>query len=298
MAIVARLGDGRYAMTYENIDGPRNGQVFIKFSRDGLDWGDPQRHGEPVMTLSRFWPSACPVVQWFPQGGPEGVIVVSAQRAGGGGDEGGRSFYWNNASGRGPWWEVRAPVQKRSGNIHAGWTQALLVRGEGSFLHVTSSSAADAPERAQRNEMLSAIARLRFDRYEAEDAEPTGAAAVPDPDASNLRKARLGQGGDARLRFVVNAMGGAHTVRVRFEDLGRPAEPALSVNGTRVPATTTKEADGAWLATAAVTLLPGFNTIDLEGGAHVLDVDYLQLDGEAGDSAPARGGPKAGCRGP
>ena len=100
MAVITRLPDRRYAMTYENIDGPRNGQVFIKFSPDGLDWGNPQRHGEPVMSLSGFWPAACPVVQWFPQGGPEGVIVVSAQRAGGGGDEGGRTLYWNNASGR------------------------------------------------------------------------------------------------------------------------------------------------------------------------------------------------------
>lgn len=289
MAIVTRLGDGRYAMTYENIDGPRNGQVFIKFSRDGLDWGDPRRHGEPVMTLSGFWPSACPVVQWFPQGGPEGVIVVSAQRAGGGGDEGGRAFYWNNASGRGPWWEVRAPVQKRSGNIHAGWTQALLARGDGSFLHVTSSSAVDAPERAQRNEILSAVAPLRFDRYEAEDAMLAGAVAVPDPKASNLRKARLGQGSEARLRFVVHATAGMHMVQLRFEDLGFAAEPALAVNGARVPATMAKSADGARTATAKVSLLPGFNTIDVEGGTHALDVDYLQLDGGPGDVTPRSG---------
>lgn len=292
MAIVARLPDQRYAMTYENIDGPRNGQVFIKFSRDGLDWGDPQRHGEPVMTLSGFWPAACPVVQWFPQGGPEGVIVVSAQHAGGGGDEGGRTFYWNNASGRGPWWEVRAPVQKRSGNIHAGWTQALLARGDGSFLHVTSSSAPDAPEHAQRNEMLSAIAPLRFDRYEAEDAELTGAVAVPDPKSSNLRKARLGLGSGARLRFVINATGGMHTLRLPFGDLGLPAEPALSINGARVQATIAGGADGARMAVARVALLPGFNTIDVEGGAHALDVDYLQLDGEPDDAKPSAGAKK------
>lgn len=281
MATVTRLPDKRYAMTYENIDGPRNGQVFIKFSRDGLDWGDPQRHGEPVMTLSGFWPSACPVVQWFPQGGPEGVIMVSAQRAGGGGDEAGRALYWNNASGRGPWWEVPAPVQKRSGNIHAGWTQALLAREDGTFLHVTSSSVAEATTDARRNEMLGAIGALRFDRYEAEDAQLTGAVAVPDPAASNRRKARLGQGSEARLRFVLNTTAGAHTLRLRFTDLGLPATPALSVNGARMPATIVKLADGTQVATVSTALLPGFNTIDVEGGAHVLDVDYLQLDGQA-----------------
>lgn len=281
MAIVTRLPDHRYAMTYENIDGPRNGQVFVKFSRDGLDWGDAQRHGEPVMTLSGFWPAACPVVRWFPLGGPEGVIVVSAERAGGGGDEGGRDLYWNNASGRGPWWEVRAPVQKRTGNIHAGWTQALLLRDDGKLLHVTTSSSPDTPARVADNEVLYRAATLRFDRYEAEDAEFTGAVAVPDPAASNLRKARLGAGPQARLRFIVNSTGGTHTLRVRYADLGLASAPALVVNGARLALPPASNVPDGWhVATASATLLPGFNTIDVDGGAHVLDVDYLQLDGE------------------
>lgn len=282
MAIVTRLGDGRYAMTYENIDGPRNGQVFIKFSRDGLDWGQPEQHGEPVMTLSGFWPAACPVVQWFPLGGPEGVIAVSAERGGGGAEEGGRDLYWNNASGRGPWWEVRAPVQKRTGNIHAGWTQALLLRDDGSFLHVTTSSSADKPASVAHNEVLYNAAKLDFSRYEAEDAQFTGAVAVPDAKASNARKARLGQGADARLRFVVNSAGGEHALRVRFEDLGLTAQPSLVVNGARLPVVAASPgADGWAILQAKAALLPGFNTIDVDGGAHVVDVDYLQVDSEA-----------------
>lgn len=282
MAIVTRLPDKRYAMTYENIDGPKNGQVFIKFSRDGLDWGDPQRHGEPVMTLSGFWPAACPVLQWFPLGGPEGVIVVSAERAGGGGDEGGRDLYWNNASGRGPWWEVRAPVQKRSGNIHAGWTQALLLRDDGSMLHVTTSSSPDKPTSVANNEILFNAVKLNFNRYEAEDAQFTGAVAVPDRKASNLRKARLGQGPEGRLRFVVNSTAGEHALHLRFADLGLASQPSLVVNGTRLaPGQVSKAADGWQTIDTTTTLLPGFNTIDVDGGAHVVDVDYLQVDGDA-----------------
>ncbi|GAB2538826.1 exo-alpha-sialidase [Rhodanobacter koreensis] len=281
MATVTRLPDHRYAMTYENIDGPRNGQVFIKSSRDGLDWGDAQRHGEPVMTLSGFWPAACPVVSWFPLGGPEGVIVVSAERGGGGGDEGGRDLYWNNASGRGPWWEVRAPVQKRTGNIHAGWTQALLLHDDGKLLHVTTSSSPDAPTRVASNEILYRAATLHFDRYEAEDAGFAGAVAIPDPTASNLRKARLSAGPQGRLRFIVNSTGGTHTLRVRYADLGLAAEPALVVNGARLaPPKVSATSDGWHMVNASAALLPGFNTIDVDGGAHALDVDYLQLDGE------------------
>ncbi|WP_109123504.1 exo-alpha-sialidase [Dyella sp. C11] len=281
MAIVTRLGDGRYAMTYENIDGPKNGQVFIKFSRDGLDWGDPQHHGEPVMTLSGFWPAACPVAQWFPVGGPEGVIVVSAERGGGGAEEGGRDLYWNNASGRGPWWEVRAPVQKRTGNIHAGWTQALLLRDDGSFLHVTTSSSPDKPESVAHNEVLFNTAKLDFHRYEAEDAQFNSAVAVPDPKASNFRKARLGQGPDGRLRFVINSNGGTHALHVRFADLGLAARPDVVVNGARLPEGSVSKADDGWeVLDVSAALLPGFNTIDVDGGAHVVDVDYLQVDGD------------------
>ena len=135
--------------------------------------------------------------------------------------------------------------------------------------------------------MLSAIAPLRFDRYEAEDAELTGAAVVPDPAASNQRKARLGQG-ESRLRFLVHAAGGVHRLSVRFGDLGLPAAPVLMVNGARVPAAIDKATDGQ-LATVSASLLPGFNTIDIEGGDHVLDIDYLQVDGDAPASPGGKG---------
>lgn len=282
MAMVERLPDHRYAMTYENIDGPKNGQVFIKFSRDGLDWGDPQRHGEPVMTLSGAWPAACPVLRWFPLGGAEGVIVISAERAGGGGDEGGRALYWNNASGRGPWWEVPAPVQKRTGNIHAGWTQALLLRDDGRLLHVTTSSSPDAPDSVGRNEILYRSEALNFNRYEAEDAELHASVVIPDPAASNHRKARLGAAPEGQLRFLIHvAAAGQHTLRVRYADLGIAGVPDVVVNGARQTDIHASETPGGWhIAELSVPLLAGFNAIDIDGAAHALDVDYLQLDGE------------------
>lgn len=282
MAVVTRLADGRYAMTYENIDGANNGQVHIKFSRDGLDWGDPKRHGEPVVTASGAWPSACPVVQWFPVGGPEGTIVISAERAGGGGDEGGRSLYWNNASGRGPWWEVRAPVQKRTGNIHAGWTQALLRRADGQFLHVTTSSSPAEPTSEWANEVLYNTAPLRFDRFEAEDAAMQASVAVSDANASNGRKARLGAGSGARLRFELATTAGEHALRVRFSTLGLPGTPGVVVNGARqTPGTVHDDGDGWSTLVINAAMLSGMNTIDLQGGEHVLDIDFVQLDGDA-----------------
>jgi hypothetical protein len=280
MATVTRLPDGRYAMSYEDIDGPRNGQVFIKFSRDGLHWGDPADHGTPVVSAGGAWPAACPVIQWFPTGAPGGVIVVSAERAGGGGNEGGQSFYWNTALGRGPWWEVPAPVHKRTGNIHAGWTQALSLLKNGKFLHVTSSSSRADPSRPDKNSIVYAAARLHWGRYEAGDARRTGAAVINDDEASNGRKVRLGTGATARLRFPVHVAGNArYRLRLRFRHVGAPAKPTFAVNGARQDGVhVTSDGQGWKIATLRVKLMPGFNNIDVRSVEHPLDIDYLQAN--------------------
>lgn len=279
MATVARLPDDRYAMTYELIDGPDNGKVFIKFSRDGLDWGDPAATGTPVATASGAWPAACPVVRWFPDGGPQGVLVVLAERAGGGGDEKGHALYWNNALGRGPWWEVPAPVAKETGNIHAGWTQELLRRGDGSFLHVTSSSSPEAPADAASNSIVAAASELDFHRYEAEDAARAGAVQIDDESASNGRKARVSAESGSRLRFTIHVTRAGHRkLRVRFTDLGLPGVPEFTVNGAAQPQARVRGESDSWqMATLRVSLMAGFNTIDLSAGRHVIDVDYMQL---------------------
>lgn len=283
MAIVARLSDGRYVMNYEDIDGPNNGQVHLKFSSDGLHFGDPADHGTAVQTEGGAWPAACPVVTWFPVGGAQGVIVVSGERAGGNGDAAGRSLYWNNHGGRGPWWEVPAPVQKVTGNIHAGWTQALLRQPDGSFLHIASSSSPvlDKAWKAAYNVMLYADAPLNFNRYEAEDAARTGAVVIGNPKASNRRMARIAAAPYGRLQFdIYRAHGGAHVLRLRYEDIGLPATPRISINGTAVAASDS-EPDGTsgWNAMDVhVQLRDGDNTIVLGGAEHAYDVDYIELD--------------------
>jgi hypothetical protein len=181
--------------------------------------------------------------------------------------------------GRGPWWEVPAPAQKNTGNIHAGWTQALLRRTDGRFLHVTSSSSPQAPEDAEANTIVAASAALHFDRYEAEDAARVQAVAIGDAHASNGRKVRLGAGPQARLRFDVHvAHAGMQTLRIRFADIGLPGAPGVVVNGaSQSPVSVHDDSDGWQMATLQVPLLAGFNTIDLGGGAHALDIDDVQL---------------------
>ena len=288
MAAVISLPDGRYAYTYEDIDGPRNnGQVHTKFSRDGLDWGAPADRGWPIATMGGAWPAACPQINWFPIGGPNGVLVVSAERAGGSGDPGGRSLYWNNDLGRGPWWEIRAPVQKATGNIAAGWTQALMLKRDGRLLHITSSSTSAHPENADGNEILYAAAPLSFSRYEAEDAARSGSAAyIRDDRMSNRGRVRLASGEMGRLDFDIYVpQAGTYPVSVRYTPATlSPAEPNLSVNGARI-APLVEQPSGDWLLmTGRIKLTAGSNRISITGGKNSADVDYLEL----GTPAPQR----------
>lgn len=279
MANVARIADRGYAMVYENIDGERNGQVHLKFSVDGLDWGDPADRGIEVRTASGTYPAACPTLRWMPGETAAGVLLVAAQRAADGADPGGRTLYWNDDGGRGPWWQVPAPVQKRTDNIHAGWTQAMLVRGDGELLHVTSSSTDAAPEREEANEILHAHAPLRFDRYEAEDAVRRRGAAIGDALASSHGKVRLAAGEGADLSFEVHvAKAGPRRLRVRFADLGFPASPEVRVNGRVVEGGAKPEvADGWRISEIDAPLQAGTNVIVIANPERALDYDYLEI---------------------
>jgi hypothetical protein len=295
MAIVTRLPDRRYVMTYESVAGPVPDQVYIKYSRDGLDWGSPAERGTPIQTPAGQYPVNCPVVSWFPLGGPQGVLIVSARGAAGGGDASGRSLFWNANNGAGPWWEMPAPVQKRA-NGRAGWTQALMLKPDGSMLHITSSASADAPNNASRNEILFASKKLDFNRYEAEDAMRKGSAMMRDESMSNHAKVRLGAKDIGRLTFHVRVpSAGTYTVAVDYEDIGFSATPSLAANGEpirsaaaalqpndatagiRIRDLGTRGPGKKMELSGAAQLKAGDNVIEIAGGEYALDIDFLEV---------------------
>jgi hypothetical protein len=295
MVIVDRLPDKRYIYNYEDVAGPVPNQVHLKFSRDGLHWGDPEDRGTPVLTEGGEYPINCPTVRWFPIGGPKGVIVVSARGAAGGGDPSGRSFFWNNNLGVGPWWEVPAPVQKLM-NGRSGWTQAMLLMPDGKILHVTSSASASDLNNPSRNEILFNAAKLDFNRYEAEDAARQGSALMRDGSMSNGAKVRLASKGIGLLTFhVYLPVSGRYTLAANYAGIGLEATPGLVANGKPVSGARTPvkldEAAAArrsrdlgmrgngehMLLTGSAELKAGENTIEIQGGKYAVDVDYLEI---------------------
>jgi hypothetical protein len=79
MATVARVGNAGYVMSYE-VCGRPNCEVHLKFSPDGLNWGDPADLGVAVQTTDGLYPGHSPYITWVPDGTPKGALVLAAQQ--------------------------------------------------------------------------------------------------------------------------------------------------------------------------------------------------------------------------
>jgi len=289
MVIIDRLPDKRYIYNFEDVAGPVPNQIYIKFSDDGLHWGDPEERGTPVQTESGAYPTNTPTVRWLPMGGPDGIILVAARASSGGGEPNGRSLYWNNNKGVGPWWEVPAPVQKLPNN-RSGWTQAMMLRSDGRLLHITSSAPSDPPNTASRNSILFNAVTLNFNRYEAEDAAREGAELMlREYSMSNAAKVRLAPDDAGKLTFHVHlARDTSYRLAVGYSPVGATATPRLTADGTVLRGTTAPAPTGpanpgatgpgaSMLLSATTRLTAGDHTIEIGGGGVPLDVDYLEV---------------------
>lgn len=291
MVIIDRLPDGRYVYNYEAVAGPVAGQVYLKFSDDGLDWGDPADRGTPVEAMSGLFPDGTPNVFWFPIGGPDGVIVVTAGDVEGPlVDQAGNSLFWNKNLGEGPWWPAPTPVQK-IGTRRAGWTQSMVLLDDGRLLHLTSSGSPDGG-----SEILYNATEVNFDRYEAEAAGQQGTDLMRDGSMSSGAKSRLGAKDVGKLTFEIHApSGGSYDLAVEYKDNGFPATPRLTVNSYAIAGSVapvevdpelaaraesglgTRSSGQHQLLSAVVDLREGDNIIEVLGGEYALDIDYLEV---------------------
>ncbi len=296
MVVTDKVPQKGYVYGFEDVSGPVQNRVYIRFSRDGMNWGDPKQRGIPVQTDAGQYPMYTPSINWFPIG-PKGVLVVTSRDTGGpAADPASNTIFWNDNLGEGAWWQAPSPAQKLPSQ-RAGYTQALLYLGDGKILHVTSSAVpaeGSAPPDLSKTVMLANIATPDFHRYEAENARQQGTALMRDASMSNGAKSRLGaRTGTLTFRIHV-PVAGPYRLTVNYADLGYPAMPGLKANGMAVTGTDTAlrldpamealrtrdlgtRGDGVHHAlTATASLKAGENVIQVTGGAHGLDVDFLE----------------------
>lgn len=145
MPTTARLGDGSWAMTYEDC-GVRHApcKVLIRTGPDGLHWGDPASDGTVVTSVAGARFSSAPTVAWSPDGGPEGTVLVIGRvlnGANGLAAPGNGSTVLASVHGPdGPWHEVPAPVRTAAAwdSLPVNYSSPLLPLGDDLLLGVAA----------------------------------------------------------------------------------------------------------------------------------------------------------------
>lgn len=154
MAVTAHLPNGQYVMSYEGIHFGGDGQVYIKFSCDGTNWGSgPTDIGTAVQTASGAYLGHSPYIVWVPAGGPNGTLVISAQSLRNTAITD-RELLINTNLGRGDWTMIPAAVQwQGGGNKLAGWSQGMIPTADGQGIIQLASSQITIDGNAKNNEM-------------------------------------------------------------------------------------------------------------------------------------------------
>ena len=125
MAIVKKLPNGQYIMSFEDVGGGAGSPMQVKLSPDGLNWGNAADLGSLVQTSAGAYLGATPYITWTPAGGPNGMVVASASFLNNSPNTD-RELFVNYNLGVGAWQAFPAPVQWQGGNPQAGWSAALL----------------------------------------------------------------------------------------------------------------------------------------------------------------------------
>lgn len=147
MATTVRLPNGTYFMTYEvcNNDLVHLCSAYYRSSTDGWDYGDPYDLGTVVRTVDGKYARHTPNVAWSPGPGPAGTILMISEMLvnddGSVASMNGHVLLANDASGKGPWYEIPSPIYVR-GVDNSGcknFSPAILPSSDGmSVLEVTT----------------------------------------------------------------------------------------------------------------------------------------------------------------
>jgi hypothetical protein len=157
MAVVRKLPNGSYFMTYENCyAGPLDCTVHAKRSPDGLNWGAPNDPGPRLETASGQFLRHAPTMAWAPQAGqPNGAllvigqIVVDKNGTPDAGSNGKAMFINTSADGSGPWRLMATPIAIPAPPLLTNWCQnyssALLPSADGKSLGLMQSDGGAGP---------------------------------------------------------------------------------------------------------------------------------------------------------
>jgi len=134
MAVVSRMGNGQYVMSFEACNTTPDCGAHIKISSDGDNWGNASDLGPLVQTSDGRYLTSTPYNTWAPTGGSKGAIYVAAKveynSNGSIASGSGSTLLANTNLGSGPWHAVPAPLSFQTivPNCN-GWSQPLVAAG-------------------------------------------------------------------------------------------------------------------------------------------------------------------------
>ncbi len=141
MPTVARLQNGKYIMCYEVCG--NNCDTYIRFSKDGDDWGDAKDLGTRVESTTGNHFSHAPTITWFDDGTKHGVLLLIGQVLNKNSDNtiadaNGNVFMINTNNGKGLWTEIKAPVTSPADgkNPCENYTSQLLLSNNKQVLEL------------------------------------------------------------------------------------------------------------------------------------------------------------------
>lgn len=140
MAVVRRLPNGSYVMSYE-ICGSRGCDVYLRSSSNGSSWGTASNMGTRVESTAGHHFSNTPTITWMNDGSPQGRLLLIGQMLRRNSDNSldedatGRVYMFNTAGGTGAWTEAATPLATpvyTGGDACTNYSSQLLASADNS----------------------------------------------------------------------------------------------------------------------------------------------------------------------
>lgn len=160
MPIVTRLSDGTYFMVYEIVDKTDiEGQpIYCRYSKDGLDWGEPSNPGEEVATANgKKALGSAPYCAWTPVGSENGTLIVSGTHMRKGESKTGTDYFISYDNGM--TWDTVPHLIPYETADHVGYSNSFAFSKDGKTMYAINNPQRD--DNPEKSEMVVAVAELQ-----------------------------------------------------------------------------------------------------------------------------------------
>ena len=138
MPVVTRMNDGRFIMAYEIVEygNPDYGcPVHVRFSADGINWGDPTDPGTKVVTNQKAVPGSSPYLAYLSNVGENGLLLLTSGHQQPGGKP--NVVYYNaNLGDAKAWRSWEQPVEYAA---EYGYSHAIFADEDGRTAYFVNS---------------------------------------------------------------------------------------------------------------------------------------------------------------